>query len=170
LPPETRELTLEVLYQDYAPYVGAVASRLLGRAAEVEDVVQDVFTAAVHGLRRREDALEIKGWLAKVTVRRCVRQLRLRRLWRLVDLDAEPSYERLADPSAGPAERRLVSEVYRALDGVSANERVAWALRYVEGESLEEVARLCDCSLATAKRRISAAHEKIKERTSEERS
>ena len=161
-PSEPRELTLEALYQDYAPYVGAVASRLLGRAAEVEDVVQDVFTAAVQGLRRRDDALEVKGWLAKVTVRRCVRQLRLRRLWRLVDLDAEPSYERLADPSAGPAERRLVSEVYRALDGVSANERVAWTLRHVEGESLEEVARLCECSLATAKRRIAAAHEKIK--------
>lgn len=161
-PSAPRALTLEALYEDYAPYVGAVASRLLGRAAEVEDVVQDVFTVAVHGLRRREDALEVKGWLAKVTVRRCVRQLRLRRLWRLVDLDAEPSYERLADPSAGPGERRLVSEVYRALDGVSANERVAWTLRHVEGESLEDIARLCECSLATAKRRIAAAHEKIK--------
>jgi len=126
--------------------------------------VQDVFTLAVHGLRRREDAREIKGWLAKVTVRRCVRQLRLRRLWAFVDLDAEPSYERLADPSAGPDERHLVSEVYRALDGVSANERVAWTLRHVEGESLEEVARLCDCSLATAKRRIAGAHEKITRR------
>jgi RNA polymerase sigma-70 factor (ECF subfamily) len=41
---------------------------------------------------------------------------------------------------------------------------VAWTLRHVEGESLEEVAVLCDCSLATAKRRIASAHEKIKQR------
>ena len=156
------EPTLEVLYEDYASYVGAVASRLLGRAAEVEDVVQDVFALALRGLRRREDAREIKGWLAKVTVRRCLRQLRMRKLWALVDLAADPSYERLAEPSAGPEERQLVTEVYKALDAVPAAERIAWTLRHVEGESLEEVAILCDCSLATAKRRITSAHEKIK--------
>lgn len=162
--PEPRDLSLEALYEDYASYVGAVASRLLGRAGEVEDVVQDVFALAVRGLRRREEAHEIKGWLAKVTVRRCLRQLRLRRIWALVDLAADPSYERLAEPSAGPEERQLVSEVYRALDAVPARERIAWTLRHVEGESLEEVALLCDCSLATAKRRIASAHEKIKSR------
>jgi RNA polymerase sigma-70 factor (ECF subfamily) len=157
-----REPSLEELYERYARYVGAVASRLLGRATEVDDVVQDVFALAVRGLRRRDNEHEIKGWLAKVTVRRCVRQLRFRRLWALVDLAAHPSYERLADPAAGPEERQLVSEVYRALDAVPAQERVAWTLRHVEGESLEEVAVLCDCSLATAKRRIASAHASIK--------
>jgi RNA polymerase sigma-70 factor (ECF subfamily) len=33
----------------------------------------------------------------------------------------------------------------------------AWELRYVDGHKLEQVASLCDCSLATAKRRIAAA-------------
>jgi RNA polymerase sigma-70 factor (ECF subfamily) len=159
-----REPTLEALYEDYAPYVGAVASRLLGRAGEVEDVVQDVFALAVKGLRRRDDEREIKGWLAKVTVRRCVRQLRVRRLWGLLDPTPTPSYERLAEPSAGPEERHLVSEVYRALDELPARERVAWALRHVEGETLEEIATLCGCSLATAKRWIASAHEKLSRR------
>jgi RNA polymerase sigma-70 factor (ECF subfamily) len=162
--PARSEPTLEALYEDYSPYVGAIASRLLGRAPEVEDVVQDVFALALRGLRRREDEREIKGWLAKVAVRRCLRQLRLRRIWALVDLAADPSYDRLASPDAGPEERQLVSEVYRALDAVPARERVAWTLRHVEGQSLEEVAALCECSLATAKRRIASAHEKIKRR------
>src|ERR1700722_8242389 len=70
------EVTLEQLYQEHAHFVAAMASRVLGRASEVDDVVQDVFAAAVHGLRRREDPREIRGWLAKVTVRRCVRLLR----------------------------------------------------------------------------------------------
>lgn len=166
VPPPTggREPTLEALYEDYAAYVGAVASRILGRAGEVEDVVQDVFALAVRGLKRRDDEREIKGWLAKVTVRRCLRQLRLRRLWGLLDSTPAPSYERLAEPSAGPEERQLVSEVYRALDRLSAAERVAWTLRHVEGETLEEVAALCECSLATAKRRIASAHEKLQKR------
>jgi RNA polymerase sigma-70 factor (ECF subfamily) len=156
-----REPTLETLYERYAPYVATVASRLLGRAAEVDDVVQDVFALAVRGLKRREDPFEIKGWFAKVTVRRCLRQLQYRRIWSLIDLAAEPSYERLADPAAGPEERQLIIEVYRALDRVPARERVPWTLRNVEGESLERVAVLCGCSLSTAKRRIASAHEKL---------
>src|SRR5580658_8889803 len=123
--PEKREPSLAELYGDYAHYVGAVASRLLGRAGEVDDVVQDVFALAVRGLKRRDDAREIKGWLAKVTVRRCVRQLRLRRFWQFVDSTSTPSYQGLAEPSAGPAERHLVSEVYRELDALPARERVA---------------------------------------------
>jgi RNA polymerase sigma-70 factor (ECF subfamily) len=156
------EPTLEALYERYASFVGAMASRILGRAVEVDDVVQDVFASAVRGLKRREDPREIRGWLAKVTVRRCVRQLRFRRVWAIVDLAPSPSYDRLADPGAGPEERQLLVEVYRALDRLPARERVAWVLRHVEGESLDRVAALCACSLATAKRRIASAHHKLR--------
>jgi RNA polymerase sigma-70 factor (ECF subfamily) len=155
------EPSIGALYEQYGGYVAAIASRLLGRADEVEDVVQDVFAAAVRGLRRRQHPMEIRAWLARVAVRRCIRALRLRKLWALVDLAGEPSYDRLADPGAGPEEKQLVIEVYSALDRLPVAERVAWALRHVEGEQLEDVARLCGCSLATAKRRIAAAHEKL---------
>lgn len=155
------EPSLELLYERYAPYVGALASRILGRAAEVEDVVQDVFAAATHGLKRRDNEFEIKGWLGKVTVRRAVRQLRLRRLWAVVDLAALPSYDQLPAPGASPDERLLIIEVYRALDRIPAQLRVAWTLHHVEGEKLETVAALCGCSLATIKRRIALAHQKL---------
>ena len=155
------DVSIEALYERYATYVGALASRILGRAAEVEDVVQDVFTSAVRSLRRRNDVRELKSWLATVTVRRCVRQLRFRRMWAVVDLAADPSYDRLPDTGAGADERQLIIEVYRALDRIPARERVPWTLRHVEGESLGRVATLCGCSLATAKRRIAEAQTKI---------
>jgi RNA polymerase sigma-70 factor, ECF subfamily len=155
------EPSLEALYEQYAVYVGALASRMLGRAAEVEDVVQDVFASAVRGLRRRQDEREIKGWFAKVTVRRCLRQLRLRRIWAVVNLAADPSYDRLPDPGSSGEERQLIIEVYRALDRLPARQRIPWTLHHVEGENLEHVARLCGCSLATVKRRIAQARAKL---------
>jgi RNA polymerase sigma-70 factor (ECF subfamily) len=127
----------------------------------VEDVVQDVFASAVRGLRRRDDDREIKSWLAKVAVRRAIHVVRLRRVWNLFDLAEDASYEALADPGASPEERRLVAEVYNVLDTLPPRQRVPWALRYVEGQSLEEVATLCGCSLATVKRRISRAHQRV---------
>ena len=60
-------------------------------------------------------------------------------------------------------DRVLLANVYRVLDRVPTAERVAWSLRYVEGVALDEVARLCECSLATAKRRIAAAQAQIHE-------
>jgi RNA polymerase sigma-70 factor (ECF subfamily) len=164
LPPEPAPCgrpSLEVLHERYAPYVGAIASRILGRTAEVDDVVQDVFAAAIDGLARRDHEAEIQSWFATVAVRKCMRQLRFRRLWSVVDLAADPSYDRLVDPAAGPEERHLVLEVYRALDRIPVRERVPWTLRYVAGENLERVAVLCECSLATVKRRVARAHSKL---------
>ena len=163
VPPESAaDIPIEDLYKRFAPYVAAIASRILGRETEVEDVVQDVFIAALSGLKKRDQLLQAKSWFATVTVRSSMRKLRVRSLWNVFDLAEPPQYERLADATAGPEERRMVAEVYRALDDVSAKERVAWVLRHVQGESLEETALLCGCSLATAKRRIAAAHAVVK--------
>lgn len=159
-----QDIPIEDLYKRFAPYVAAIASRILGRESEVEDVVQDVFMAALGGLKKRDQMLQAKSWFATVTVRSSMRKLRVRALWNLFDLAEPPQYDRLADPAAGPEERRMVAEVYRALDRAAPKERVAWVLRYVQGESLEETARLCDCSLATAKRRIAAAHGVVQRR------
>ena len=57
----------------------------------------------------------------------------------------------------------MLARVYRVLEGMPANQRIAWALRHIEGEPLESVASLCGCSLATAKRRILAASLVIEE-------
>ena len=51
--------------------------------------------------------------------------------------------------------------VEAALDTVPADARIAWVLRYLEQEPLEDVARICGCSLATVKRRITVAHQAV---------
>lgn len=164
VPAGAADIPIEDLYRRFAPYVAAIASRILGRESEVDDVVQEVFMAALGGLKKRDQLLQAKSWLATVTVRSSMRKLRVRALWNLFDLAEPPQYERLADVAAGPEERRMIAEVYCALDRVPAKARVAWVLRYVQGESLEDTALLCECSLATAKRRISAAQAVIKRR------
>src|SRR5258706_12762965 len=88
-----RDIPLEELYRRYAPYVAAIVSRILGREGEVQDVVQDVFASAVRGLRRRDELVPVRSWLAKVAVRSSLKQLRRRALWSLLDLAESPHYE-----------------------------------------------------------------------------
>jgi len=60
-------------------------------------------------------------------------------------------------PELSEEERALVARVYRELDKMSASDRVAWVLRYVEGEPLHRIPELCACSLSTAQRRLARA-------------
>jgi len=53
--------------------------------------------------------------------------------------------------------------VVRFLKTLPADERIAWTLRYVDHHRLEVVAKLVDCSLATAKRRILRAQRFLNE-------
>jgi DNA-directed RNA polymerase specialized sigma24 family protein len=70
-----------------------------------------------------------------------------------VSLDDEGEPVFLRAPGASPDDHAALRRVHRALDAVPPKARVAWALRYLEQERLEDVARLCRCSIATAKRR-----------------
>ncbi len=151
-------------YRRYAPYVAAVAYRLLGRDEDVDDAVQEVFVRAIRSFDSLQDRGAIKGWLAAITVRVVARRLRRRRARRLFRIEADYDYERVAGPGADPEDTALLSSVYGALDNLSVPLRTAWLLRHVEGQTLPEVAEHCGCSLATAKRRIDAADTWLKGR------
>jgi len=154
----------DAVFRRFAPYVATVARRLLGADSEVDDVVQDVFVEAHHGLSKVREPLAIRGWLGRVCVRNCVRRLRYRKLRRVLSLDGSPDYTELAAPGASPEEVALVSNVYRLLSQVGTVERVAWILKFVEGESLDETALLCGCSRSTVQRRLRFVEAFLRER------
>src|SRR5688500_3760821 len=153
---------LDVLYRAYASYVAAIAARILGRDGELEDLVQDTFVSALRGLRSVREPLAIKGWLAKIAVRLATRRLRARRIRRALHLEHDVlDYTPICAPSASEEERAAVARVYRVLDALPAAERVAWVLRYVQGEPLHRIPELCACSLSTAQRRLARAQAAI---------
>jgi RNA polymerase sigma-70 factor (ECF subfamily) len=131
--------------------------RLLGNEADADDLVQRVFVDAFKRRDQLRDPGAVKGWLATIAVRTARRQLRRRRLRQFVGLEDRAALE-LSDRGLSPEKRALLARVYEILDTIPVDQRLAWTLRYVEGEKLEQVAGRCGCSLATAKRRITAAH------------
>ncbi len=154
---------LDALYDDYSPYVAAIGLRLLGRDDDIDDLVQDVFLDAVRGIGKLREPEAIRGWLATLTVRTARRRLRRSRLRRWVGSADDSDYSSLVDTSASPEQRLLLTRCYEVLDTLSANQRLAWVLRHVQGESLAVVAARCECSLASAKRHIGRAQDRLQE-------
>jgi RNA polymerase sigma-70 factor (ECF subfamily) len=153
----------DALFRRYVRHVAAVAARLLGRDDhEVDDVVQDVFWLASRRMDRLGDVERARGWLVTVTTRLVRRRLRIR-TWRArfgIGREVVPD---VPAPGASPEQRDLLARIYRVLEEVPIEQRLAWVLRQLQGERLEDVARACGCSLATAKRRIAATQRVLEE-------
>lgn len=158
---ESLPLRFEEVFRRYAPYVGALVLKLIGRPGDVDDVVQDVFIQAHRRLSKLRDPAALRPWLRRIVVRRARRWLRKR--WvqrRLRELDVSAQTD-LVDGGASPEQRAEIARVYRALHRMPHDERLAWVLRFVEGETLESIADLLGCSVSTAQRRLRSAEAKI---------
>jgi RNA polymerase sigma-70 factor, ECF subfamily len=162
-PPQDPRAAVEEAFRRYAPLVASLGLRITALRDEIDDFVQEVFLRATRGIGGLRHQGATKAWLVSITINVARQRLRVRKLRKLVGLDVPIEYEELVDPALSPEDRLLLTRMYRALDGLPVNQRLAWSLRHIEGERLETVALLCGCSLATAKRRIVAAQKVISE-------
>jgi RNA polymerase sigma-70 factor, ECF subfamily len=154
----------EAIYRRHVRHVFGLAARLLRNSVEAEDVVQDTFAIALEQLGSLRDGAALRGWLGQIAVSQVRRRFRRKKLLRFLRIDAgidDATLETLAEGTAPPDVCAELAVLGRLLATLPDEQRLAWMLRYVEGESLEDVARLLDCSLATAKRRIAAADARV---------
>jgi RNA polymerase sigma-70 factor (ECF subfamily) len=153
----------EALFAAYAPYVRKVVMRVLGPDAEAPDLVQDVFVIALESLHKLDNPRALRGWLAQIAVFQARGCIRKRKQWRIV---------RLFAPAKLPAQRvshadfegsEALRATYRLLSTLHPDEQIAFALRFIDGMELTEVAAACDVSLATIKRRLARAEARFSE-------
>jgi RNA polymerase sigma-70 factor (ECF subfamily) len=145
----------ELLYDRYGPYVERLIVRSLGLDSEVPDLINEVFARALEGVRGLRQSSALKGWIGSValfTARRFLRSRRTRRRWVSVfSLDQVPE---APAPVASPEVSQTLVRTYAILDALPPDERIAFALRFVDGMDLQEVAQVTRVSLATVKRRL----------------
>ena len=145
------------LFDRYAPHVRRVLVRVMGPDSEILDLVHDVFVTALESVHRLVDPKALRAWLTQVAV--FTARARIRRRVRGRILRFLP-FSDLPEPELPPADfeaSQAMQAVYRVLDGLDTDQRIAFALRFVAGMELTEVAGSCGVSLATIKRRLSRA-------------
>lgn len=146
------------LLDRYSGMVERLLRRVLGHDQEIEDLVQEALMAVLTSINQVRDGAAVKGWVAQIAIHTAHRAIRKRRLqrWMLFWLPRQP--EGVETP-VGP--RDALRRVYAALEELPADERVPFALRFLDEMPLEDVAAACGVSLATIKRRLGRAERKF---------
>jgi RNA polymerase sigma-70 factor (ECF subfamily) len=149
------------LYDRYHRQVRRVMIRVLGYHGDLSDLVQDTFITAINTIQRVDGPQALRPWLTSIavfTARQEIRRRARRRFFRLTAYEDLPDVEA---PRSSPEADEALRTTYRLLGRMPADERIAFALRFIDGMELTEVAAACRVSLATIKRRVQRARQRF---------
>ena len=134
--------------------------RLTGDKVLAEDLTQEVFLRVFQGLPKFSLRCKFTTWLFQVTKNRVLDELRAkeRRPLSSVNLDDAPQLEVVDQP----VERvEAIDALWRAIDDLNVDLKMALLLRDVVGLSYNEIAEALEITLATVKWRIFKAREDV---------
>ena len=158
------ERALHALYENHVDYITGLCVRLLRSRERGQEAAQEALVVAFEKLSQLREDCSFRAWVAQIAVHAChahMRRAKWTSFFGLLGGEVATPLDALADPSAPAHVLHDLRRVDVALRRVPPPERIAWSLKHLEGEKLEDIALACDCSLATAKRRILSAERTI---------
>jgi RNA polymerase sigma-70 factor (ECF subfamily) len=154
------ERAFSIILRMYETPVYNYVLRLVGDRSLAEDLTQEVFLRVFQGLPRFSLRCKFTTWLFQVTKNRVLDELRAveRRPRATVALEDVPPLEALDQP----AERlEMIDAVWRAVNDLNVDLKMALLLRDIVGLSYNEIADSLEVTLATVKWRIFKAREDV---------
>jgi RNA polymerase sigma-70 factor (ECF subfamily) len=144
------------------PRMLALARRMLGDAAEAEDVAQEVFVRAWRQAGSwRPGAARFDTWLHRVALNLCYDRLRKRR----EDTAADPPERPDPAPSAeqGLQDREVGARIEQALAALPERQRTAMVLHHYQELSNIEIAALMETSVEAVESLLSRGRRALKQ-------
>ncbi|OLC54450.1 MAG: hypothetical protein AUH92_04015 [Acidobacteria bacterium 13_1_40CM_4_69_4] len=142
----------------YSARLLTLAWRLLGNRADAEDAVQRALMRCYTSAKTYRPDWAVSTWLYRITTNVCVDELRRRTSRSALHRAAEQEAGNgrsvclpVGGRSGGPGQHL---DLRRALDRVPREARILLALRYVDGLSYQELARVRGITLNTVKSQL----------------
>ena len=172
---DDRAIIAAVLHGDVERYAELVdryqapairlAFSLLGNHADAEDASQEAFVSAYRSLAQFRSQAKFSTWLFRIIVNKCKDRYRQRGRQPITMALGEPDPEQdgylfvdVEDSAAGPRERadshEVVAQLSLAITALPLQQRTAFALHYLHGLTLGEVADVMGCREGTIKSHI----------------
>jgi len=155
------EPSVRALYRGHVQRVHRCVARILGPGdGDVEDVVQQVFLAALDGADRFDGRSKVSTWLVGIATRKSLDAVRARsrrgRWSKLTEMVG------LGRPSSAPDARHdSLSQAEAALAQLNPDQRAVFVLHQVEGYTFKEISEMTQTGISTLHARLKAARSKI---------
>jgi RNA polymerase sigma-70 factor, ECF subfamily len=151
----------ELLYEAHQRRIFSVALNFFGgRRETAEDVTQQVFLKIFNKIGDFRADAEFTTWIYRVTINACIDERRkTRRFFSIENFFAEFRARKTADENA--ERREVADEVQKAIGELKEKYRLPILLKYSEGLSYEEIAKILDCSIGTIGSRLNRGHKML---------
>lgn len=150
----------KALYERYRDRVYNLAFYSLGEELWAEDVLQIVFLKIYRGLPAFRYEASLSTWIYRIAVNECQNQLQ-RRGAKHVPLDAilgsDEEFDSAQLPDTEQLERERRQILRDAVMDLSPKLRGVVVLKYLEGLSYDEIARVLECAPGTVASRLNRA-------------
>lgn len=160
------EAAFEGLYTRYRDRVYSIAYRITGSSADAMDVMQESFALLFRKISSFRFDSQFSTWLFRLVVNCSIDHVRYersrgsRRQGSLSHLapGSEPAADVNDEPSSRAEHRELGEHVQDCMRKLSPKLRAILVLRYLEGQSYEELSETLAVSMGTVKSRLARAH------------
>lgn len=154
------------IVEELSPMLLNYLRRYVGNASVAEDLLQETLLRMERGLAGFEQRSSLKTWAFSIASHIAIDYFRRpENSLDIVDIDEA---REVADATPETGERLIATEmsdcVRQVIDSLPADYRAALVLHDLEGMSAEQVAVVCECSLATAKIRIHRARSRLRQK------
>lgn len=158
---EGRDAAVKWLFRTHVARVHRTCARILGpQDPDVEDVVQQVFLAAIKGAPRFDGRSKVATWITGIATRRALDQARARyrrNRWRQVD-----EMVGLGRAAARPDIRHhALRRAHAALEELTPDQRAVFVLHSVEGYTFNEIREMTGVGISTLHARLKAARKRL---------
>jgi RNA polymerase sigma-70 factor, ECF subfamily len=160
------------LVVEHQRMVYQLSFHLLGNRDEALDLSQDVFMRVFRTLPQFRGHSQLRTWIYRIVVNQARnRQRWWRRRHRASQVSLDQHLETHAEPSGNPrvapdnvlAQKRLASQLRRALDALPFDQRSVIVLREIDGLSYDEIAFSLGVTLGTVKSRLTRARRALRD-------
>jgi RNA polymerase sigma-70 factor (ECF subfamily) len=159
-------------YEAHHAVIRSFAQRLVGDPGAAEDIVHDTFVALPRAIGSFRGDASLRTFLIGVAVNHAKRHVRsaMRRRSAMSRLAEDPGSSPAAvrNPEQEAARRQLADRLWKALDGLPMDQRVALVLCEVEQRTSTEVAAIVGVPEGTVRTRLFHAKRKMRAALGEE--
>lgn len=155
--------------ETYGTMVQRLVYRLSGWDSDCEDIVQDVFLAALAHQSKFRGQSGLRTWLFRIAVNKCRSHQFRKKLWRRFSKDSSDSggSHTINDPAHDFVQQEKTIHIRRAVRALPAKYRDAVVLKYLEELPTDEILAILNIHESTLYTRLSRARAMLQETLSD---